>query len=87
MVRNLLLLIVIFYNISFADSFPRIHVFHINGVNTTYQEAIDNMKTLENLANIKYNFRIVSSYGIGHFDLLYNQTHGAFLDVFWDTLG
>jgi hypothetical protein len=76
----------IYYVSAFSGEIPRLHVFHINGVNTTKLEAEANMKKLEETASIKSNF-LVSSYSVGHFDLIYNQTHGAFLDIAWDTLG
>ena len=86
MKKALFLFLLVSSFLVFADGLPRLHIFHINGVNTTKAEAEDNMRALEKTAGINSNF-LVSEYGTGHFDLIYNQTHGAFLDIAWDTLG
>jgi hypothetical protein len=70
-----LIAIFIFCN-GFASS--KIFVFHINGVNTTLKDALENAKKLEETANVSSN---MLSNG-GHFDLLYNkEDESAFCSV------
>lgn len=76
-------LIFIAYLFSFnvyADlsSIPKIILFHINGVNTTREQALENQNALKESAKISSNIII--------WDILYNSTHGNLaldlLDVF-----
>jgi len=67
---------------SFSDPLsnliPRVFIFHINGVNTKFEEALDNLNNLKAVANIKSN--------IIKWDLLYNETHGLLISDLWDVM-
>lgn len=63
-------------------SIGSITIIHINGVNTTKEQAENNRDALE--SNLELDINLINNKQI---ELLYNQTHGFFLDVFWDTLG
>lgn len=57
---------------------PKIYVFHINGVNTKYSDALNNADQLQKLANISSNMLSNS----GRFDLLYNSDEsGSFCSL------
>ena len=60
----------------FLTNNQSIDVFHINGVNTSRRDAIQNLKQLHDLANVRSNFI--------KWNLLYNQTHGLLASDLWD---
>lgn len=51
----------------------KIYIFHINGINTTIEEAMANSEALKNTAKLDTNMT--------SWDFLYNQSHGL-----WDDL-
>ena len=57
---------------------PKVFIFHINGVNATFDQAVDNLQILKKLSNIKSN--------IVNWDILYNPTTGNLAKDLWDVL-
>jgi hypothetical protein len=82
--RKIILLVVLFlFSLtSFADplpgQMPRVYIFHINGINTEFEEALDNLNNLKAVTYIKSN--------ILTWDLLWNETHGLLTSDIWEVM-
>lgn len=78
--RILLLLMIFIYFDSNASTskIPNIIIFHINGVNTSRSEAIDNLEELEATGDIDSN--------IVTWDIIFNPSHGLLASDLWDVI-
>lgn len=61
-----------------TSKIPNIIIFHINGVNTSRSEAIDNLEELEATGDIDSN--------IVTWDIIFNPSHGLLASDLWDVI-
>lgn len=77
--KKLKLIILFFFIKSCFASLPTIYALHINGINTTQEEAFLNLKALSQVANINSNMI--------HWNIVYNPTASKFFSNLFDVMG
>lgn len=74
----LITLLILFVSYKTYGASPTITVFHVNGVNNTFADALNNVNNLRMVSNI--NSKVVA------WDLLYNSTHGLLTSDLWEVM-
>ncbi len=78
-ILNIFITALFFYgSSSYCSNIPRVFIFHINGINTSFIEADRNRVSLQNTANTNSNIII--------WDVIYNSTNGLLTSDIWDVM-